>query len=144
MSTRYSNPQPYKHELSPITTRPGNNSFQIVPLQTSSPFNKELYGWTIQRSMLALVGLLLNLKWRRHIETGTKRGPKLSKSWLWMQRQSFFKNGPTPASFFVYIPSFQTKIITIFTTNICEKCPSSIQYRDLNPRPLERVSSHNH
>ena len=27
-----------------------------------------------------------------------------------------------------------------FTTNICEKCPSSIRCRDSNPRPLERES----
>ena len=40
--------------------------------------------------------------------------------------------------FFAYFRSFQTNIITIFTTNISEKCPSSIRYRDLNPRPLER------
>ena len=40
--------------------------------------------------------------------------------------------------FFAYFRSFQTNIITIFTTNISEKCPSSIRYRDLNPQPLER------
>ena len=38
----------------------------------------------------------------------------------------FFKNGPNPASFIIYFWSFQTNIITIFTTNICEKM--SIQY----------------
>ena len=27
-----------------------------------------------------------------------------------------------------------------FYNNICEKCPSSIRYRDSNPRPLERES----
>ena len=42
-----------------------------------------------------------------------------------------------PGLFFVYFWSFQTNIITIFTTNICEKCPSSILCRDSNPRPLE-------
>ena len=30
---------------------------------------------------------------------------------------------------------YSKNIITIFTTNICEKCPSSILYRDSNPRP---------
>ena len=144
MSTRYSNPQPYKHELSPITTRPGNNSFQIVPLQTSSPFNKELYGWTIQRSMLALVGLLLNLKWRRHIETGTKRGPKLSKSWLWMQRQSFLKNGPTPASFCLF-SVFSNKNHYNFYNKYMWKM--SIQYVVTGFEPTTFgtwLSSHNH
>ena len=53
----------------------------------------------------------------------------------------FFLNGPTPFSFFVYFQSFQTNINTIFTTNQCEKCPSSIQYWDSNPRPLEHESS---
>ena len=37
---------------------------------------------------------------------------------------AFFKNGPTLASFIVYFRSIQTNN-TIFTTNICEKCPSS-------------------
>ena len=37
------------------------------------------------------------------------------------QRQFLLKNGPTPASFIIYFWSFQTNIITIFTTNICEK-----------------------
>ena len=35
---------------------------------------------------------------------------------------------------------FQANIITIFTTNICDKYPFSIRCRDSNPRPLERVS----
>ena len=45
------------------------------------------------------------------------------------------KNGPSPASFIVYFWSFQTNI-TIFTTIYVKKCPSSIRYRDSNPRPL--------
>ena len=36
--------------------------------------------------------------------------------------------------------SFQTNI-TIFIANKCEKCASSIQCWDSNPRPLERESS---
>ena len=47
-----------------------------------------------------------------------------------------FKNRPTPASFSFYCCLFQTNN-TICTTNQCEKCPSSIRCRDLNPRPLE-------
>ena len=49
------------------------------------------------------------------------------------------KNGPTPASFFFIFGLFQTNIITIFTTDLCEKmsCPSSIRHRDSNPRPLD-------
>ena len=39
-----------------------------------------------------------------------------------------------PSVFFVYLRSFQTNIITIYATNICEKCPSSIQCQDSNPR----------
>ena len=46
------------------------------------------------------------------------------------------KKWANPGLFFVSFWSFQTNI-TIFTTNICEKCPSSIWCRDLNPRPLE-------
>ena len=42
---------------------------------------------------------------------------------------------PSSASF----SSFQTDI-TILTTNKCEKCPSSIQCWDSNPRPLGRES----
>ena len=53
---------------------------------------------------------------------------------------SFFKKGPTLASFMVYFRSFQTNIITEITTNICEKYPSSLQCRDSNPRPSEHES----
>ena len=49
----------------------------------------------------------------------------------------FLKNGPTPASFIIYFQSFQTNIITILTTIICEKITSSIRCWDSNPRPLE-------
>ena len=38
------------------------------------------------------------------------------------------------------IRCFQTNIITIFPTNICEKCPSCRRYQDLNPRPSEHES----
>ena len=41
-----------------------------------------------------------------------------------------------PRPFFIY---FQ-KTILIFTTNKCEKCPSSIRYQDLNSQPLEHES----
>ena len=51
----------------------------------------------------------------------------------------FLKKWANPGLFFVYFRSFQTNI-TIFTTNICEKCPSSIWCRDSNPRPLEHKS----
>ena len=49
-------------------------------------------------------------------------------------------NGTTPASLIVYFWYLQRNIITIFTKNICEKCPSSIRCQDLNPRPLENES----
>ena len=51
----------------------------------------------------------------------------------------FLKFGPTPASFIVCFQSFPTNI-TIFTTNICEKCPFSIPCWDSNPRPSEYES----
>ena len=51
-----------------------------------------------------------------------------------------FKNGPTPASFIGYFRSFQTKISTVFTANLCEKCPSNIRCWDLNPWPSEHES----
>ena len=35
---------------------------------------------------------------------------------------------------------FHTNIITIFTTNKCEECPSNIRCRDSNPQPLEHES----
>ena len=52
----------------------------------------------------------------------------------------FFK-WANPALFFVYFRSFQTNITTIFTTNQCEKCTSSIWQWDSNPRPFEQESS---
>ena len=51
----------------------------------------------------------------------------------------FKKNGPTPTSFLFIFGLFK-QTLQIFTTNICEKCPSSIRCRDSNPRPLERES----
>ena len=63
-----------------------------------------------------------------HSSQGTR--PKLSQ----------LKHGPTPASLFIYFHSFQTNN-TIFTTNQCEKCPSSKWLWDSNPRPLEHESS---
>ena len=53
----------------------------------------------------------------------------------------FFLNGPYPASFSFIFGLFKQTNSSIFTTNICEKCPSSIRCWDLNPRPLEHESS---
>ena len=49
----------------------------------------------------------------------------------------FLKNGLTPASISLMFGLFQTNN-TIFTTNKCKKCPSSLLCRDLNPEPLEQ------
>ena len=49
-----------------------------------------------------------------------------------------FKMGQ-PRPIFHLALSSQTHI-TIFTTNKCEKCPSSTQRRDLNSQPLEHES----
>ena len=46
----------------------------------------------------------------------------------------FLKNGPSPASFPFIFRLFQTN----FTTNYCEKCPSSISWWDSNPQPSDR------
>ena len=52
----------------------------------------------------------------------------------------FFLKWANPGLFFVYFRFFQTNIITIFTTNICKKCPSSIRCWDSNRRTSERES----
>ena len=49
----------------------------------------------------------------------------------------FKKSSPIPAYFIIYFWPFQTNIITIFTTNKREKCPSRIWCWDLNPQPSE-------
>ena len=49
-------------------------------------------------------------------------------------------NGPSTASFSFIFGLFQTNNKTIFTTNQCEKCPSSIRCWDLNPRPSKHES----
>ena len=51
----------------------------------------------------------------------------------------FFK-WANPSLFYHLFSSFQ-KLITIFTTNKCEKCPSSIRSRDLNSQILEHEST---
>ena len=43
-----------------------------------------------------------------------------------------------PGLFFIYLLTFQTNI-TIFTTNIGEKCPSNIRCWDSNPQPSVHV-----
>ena len=49
---------------------------------------------------------------------------------------SYFLNMGQPRPLFHLFSSFQTNI-TIFTTNKCEKSPSSMWHRDLNPWHLE-------
>ena len=50
-----------------------------------------------------------------------------------------FQKWANPASFSFIFCLFQTHI-TIFTTNKCEKCPSSIRCQDSNSRPLGHES----
>ena len=57
----------------------------------------------------------------------------------WEEKVTFFKKWDNPSLFFIYFRSFQTKL-TIFITNKCEKCPSSLQRWESNPRPLIRES----
>ena len=45
-----------------------------------------------------------------------------------------------PSLFYCLFQSFQTNIITIFSTNMCEKCPLSIRCRDSNPQPWAHES----
>ena len=52
-----------------------------------------------------------------------------TKRYMYTNVQTFLKNGPTLASYFVYFRTFQTNN-TSFTANQCEKCPSSIRHRD--------------
>ena len=52
----------------------------------------------------------------------------------------FLKKVAHPRPLFRLFSSFQTNI-TICATNKCEKCPSSVWFGDLNPRPLDHESS---
>ena len=65
---------------------------------------------------------------------------RILKSSVFDSRYPFFKKWASPGLFFVYFRSFQSNIITIFTTDQCEKmsCPSSIWRQDSNPQPSER------
>ena len=54
-----------------------------------------------------------------------------------VERFPIFKKWANSGLFFVYFRSFSNKHHYNFTTNICEKCPSSIRCRDSNPRPSE-------
>ena len=56
-----------------------------------------------------------------------------------IEKWFFLKKWANPGLFFVSFRCFQTDN-TIFTTNICEKCPSSKWCWDSNPRPSERES----
>ena len=59
---------------------------------------------------------------------------------VWRPLYCFFKKWANPGLFFIYFRSFQTNNTT-FTTNQCEKCPSSIWSWDLNPQPFIHESS---
>ena len=50
----------------------------------------------------------------------------------------FLFNGPSPASFSFYFCLLNKRYIFFYQDKL--KCQSCIQYRDLNPRPLERES----
>ena len=54
----------------------------------------------------------------------------------WQKFEVFLKKWANPGLFFIYFRSFQTNN-TIFTTNQCEKCPSSTWHWDSNPRPFD-------
>ena len=60
---------------------------------------------------------------------------KFIEPWI---NHTFLKNVPTSVSFHLF-SSFHTHISN-FTTNKCEKCPSSIWCRDSNSRPFEHES----
>ena len=60
-----------------------------------------------------------------------------SKSFIFFAKSIKWAN---PSLFYHLFSSFQ-KLITIFTTNKCEKCPSSIRSRDLNSQLLEHEST---
>ena len=50
-------------------------------------------------------------------------------------RRYFFKKLAIPGLFFVYFRLFKQTLLQFFTTNKCEKCPSSKWCWDSNPRP---------
>ena len=52
----------------------------------------------------------------------------------------FYLIGLTPASFIVYIWSFQTNIITIFTTNKCDKMSIQHTVSGFEPTTLWNMS----
>ena len=64
----------------------------------------------------------------------------LFPSFFFFMYLPFFFQWANAGLFFVYFWSFQTNI-TIFATNQCEKCPSSIQCQDSNPQPLKHELS---
>ena len=89
------------------------------------------------------IQFVFDIKFWRWLDS--KRGPLVSEATALptelqpLPQNDSFKMGQ-PGLFFLYFWSFQTNIITIFTTDQCEKmsCPSSIWRRDSNPRPSER------
>ena len=61
------------------------------------------------------------------------------------QPVSFFKKWANPGLFIIYFRSFQTYIITIFTTNICENMSIQCRVPGFEPTTFGKwVSSHNH
>ena len=66
----------------------------------------------------------------------------LFRTILWLLLvNSFFKNGPTPASFLFIFGLFKQKSLQFLQQINVKKCPSSIWCWDWNPRPFEHESS---
>ena len=65
------------------------------------------------------------------------------KLWLLGDPENFIgffkKKWDNPGLFFVFFGLFK-QTIQFYNKNICEKCPSSIRCRDLNPQSLEHES----
>ena len=70
---------------------------------------------------------------------GANHGVGLVHIFTMQIKINFFK-WAKPGLLFVYFRYFQTNIFKIFTTNKCEKCPSSIGCRDLNSQPSDYKS----
>ena len=114
--------QDFKYKMLPSIRR---------PFQSGKSGSRKKTTWIISNS---LSDHTTNVWWRRH-----KTSFAAFKAYL---NKYLIKNGPTPGLFICLFSFFSNKQFNFFNKLMWKMpCPSSIRRRDLNPQPLEQVSS---
>ena len=103
-----------------------------------------LAGWWEEEAVAALLSTIsfIQIFFFIHFESALQDNPAHACTKIMQYSIEVFykKNGPTLASFLFIFGLFKTNY-TIFISDKCEKCPSSIQWWDSNSQHVEHESS---